>query len=431
MTRWKSFLLGDNENAVRDSYVWNALGGMLNAGQSAILLVVISRTTSAEGAGMFSIAYAIASLALMLGHYSMRNYQATDIQKKYTFNEYASSRIWTCIGMLLLLAYYLFKGIFVLDYDASKCVVIFFVVMLKLIDAVEDVFHGMFQQNGRLDIGARCATIRYILMLLVCVVALMLSHDLMFSLAVTFVVSCAVFLVFTLSVKIYFEDGKDIKIRLLDKRVVSLLKECFSLFCGGFLMIYVANAPKYALDRYFDEVVQADFTYIFMPIYVISILNSFLYQPILIKMTKAYEDKDWKNFVGMFKKQIWIIMGMLFLVLTGAYVLGVPVLSWLYNTNLENYKLSMLVLLVGSGFLAVSSYLAVVLTVMRQQKKLIYGYVVASVIALVSAEWLVCRFGVLGASLLYTSVVLLEMVIFFVMFIKTLRVRKGKRFEGN
>lgn len=415
----RKFLLGNANNILRRSYIWNTIGGLLNAGQSAILLIVISRTNSVEDAGVFSIAYAIACLTLTLGKWGMRNFQATDVQEKYDYSIYVSSRIITCILMAGLTLFYIFKGIIVSDYSMDKCYVILLMGLLKLLDAVEDIVHGMFQRKGRLDVGAKCMTIRYMVMLCSCIICLCLTHELVVSLGVSFVLSGIFFLWSTFTV--YGEFREKITISFVDKRVWCLLGECFSLFAGSFLMIYIANAPKYAIDEYMNETVQACFNYIFMPVYVISVLNTFVYQPVLTRLAVYYEERRHGEFIHLFLRQLIIIFGLALCVILCGFLFGIPVLSVLYNTELSKYKLSFIILLVGGSFLAISGYLGVVITILRKQSWLLIGYVIAALIAFFAAKPLTLQFGEIGASVLYTGIVLLQALVFTVIFIRFYR----------
>lgn len=410
----KHFLMGNPKSVLKDSYIWNTIGGLLNAGQSALLLIVLSRTNGMEDAGIFSIAYAIASLTITVGKFGMRNFQATDMKEKYCYGAYVTSRIITSLGMLSVTAYYILKGLFFLDYSMEKCMVILFMGLLKMVDAVEDIVHGMFQQKGRLDIGAKCMATRYILMIMIYAGSLCITRNLLVSTAVAFVFSLAYF-VYTTSL-VYREFQQPFRISFLDKEVYRLLAECFSLFAGSFLMIYIANAPKYAIDEYGNEALQACFNYIFMPVYVISVLNTFIYQPILTKLAIFYEEKKYTEFLHLFIRQFVIICGLVVCVLAGGYLLGIPVLSLLYNTDLSAYKTPLLILLLGGGFLAASGYLGVVVTITRRQNWLMIGYVLSALIALAAAKPLVRMAGAMGASVLYTGIVFGMMIIFGIIF---------------
>lgn len=412
----KKFLLGNSNTILKDSYIWNTIGGMLNAGQSALLLILISRTNSVEDAGIFSIAYAVACLTVTVGKWGMRNFQATDIQRKYDYGTYVSSRCFTCILMIIMTFYYILKGLWLSDYTTKKCLMVFLLGLLKMLDAVEDVVHGMFQKNGRLDIGAKSMATRYILTLSVCGVSLFFTHSLLLSTGISVVVSFAYFLFTTLLV--YEEFKEKVNISFTNRRMWKLLAECFSLFLGSFLMIYIANAPKYAIDEYMNETIQACFNYIFMPVYVISVLNTFIYQPVLTKLAIYYEEKRDMEFLGLFFKQLLIIAGLTLGILLCGFIAGIPVLSILYNIDLSEYKLAFMILLIGGSFLAVSGYLSVVITIIRKQKWLLLGYILAAVIAFVVSKSLILARGTLGAAFLYTGIVLLQVIVFAIIFVK-------------
>lgn len=412
----RKFLLGNPNTTLKSSYIWNTLGGLLNAGQSALLLIVISRTNPVEDAGIFSIAYAIACLTVTVGKWGMRNFQATDIQGKYNYSVYVSSRVITCILMMIMTLFYILKGVIVSGYSLEKCFVISIMGMLKMLDAVEDIVHGMFQRKGRLDVGAKSMTVRYIVTLSSCIIFLCVTHELSVSVGLSFILSGICFIWSTCLV--YGEFRENVIISFMDKNVRNLLAECFSLFAGSFLMIYIANAPKYAIDEYKNEAIQACFNYIFMPVYVISVLNTFVYQPVLTGLATYYEENNSKEFLRLFLRQLLIIFGLAVGVIVCGTLFGIPVLSLLYNTDLSEYKYPFIILLLGGSFLAVSGYLSVVITIIRKQNWLLTGYVAAAVIAFFAAKTLTLSWGVTGAAFLYTGIVLLQALIFGVIFMR-------------
>ena len=77
--------LFSTKNIVRSSYIWNTFSGVIDACQSVILLIVITRTNGLYDAGVFAIAYAIANLMLAIGKYGIRGYQVSDIKENYIF----------------------------------------------------------------------------------------------------------------------------------------------------------------------------------------------------------------------------------------------------------------------------------------------------------------------------------------------------------
>lgn len=408
-----SFLFGNNNQVAAQSYIWYSLGGVLNAGQSAILLMVISRTNSIEDAGIFAIGYAIACLALSVGNYGIRNFQATDVNDNYDFHTYLTTRLITDIAMLILIGFYVVKGLFILEYSIDKCLVIILLGISKLIDSIEDVFHGMYQKKGRLDVAGRCLTTRYIILLFSYIFGLVLFHNLVLATFISVLFSL-IYFVFTISVTIG-DFHEKIELRFGDKNIIKLLVDCVSLFAGGFFALYIANAPKYAIDAHRTEVEQACFNYIFMPVYVINLLNTFIYQPMLTQMADMYAKNFRKEFYRVFFKQIMYITLLFICMIVGGWFLGIPILSILYNTKLDEYKVAFMVLLIGSGFLATEGYVASVIVLMRKQSYLLIGYGISTLTALFCSNHVVMNYGVIGAAVLYSAIVGLQMLVFVVL----------------
>ena len=102
----RSFVLGKKENIKKDSYIWNTIGGLINAFQSVIILMVLTRSLDMEYAGIFTIAWAIANLVITIGKYGVRNYQVTDVNEKYSFNDYFSNRVIVSILMIIFTCIY-------------------------------------------------------------------------------------------------------------------------------------------------------------------------------------------------------------------------------------------------------------------------------------------------------------------------------------
>ena len=61
------------------------------------------------------------------------------------------------------------------------------------------------------------------------------------------------------------------------------------------------------------------------------------------------------------------MIGLTVFVLAGGFVLGIPVLSVVYGVDLAGYKTELMVLLLGGGFLAYTSFYQMILTVIRRQ----------------------------------------------------------------
>lgn len=387
------------------------MAGLLNAGQSVVILMVISRINGLEDAGIFSIANAIASLMLTVGNFGMRNYQVTDINEKYPFCNYILSRICTDLLMVLGSFYYIIKGCLLEDYSFYKMSIILLVCLLKLLDSVEDIFEGRCQQKGRLDVAARCLTIRYALVLGTLCGTIIVTGNVLVSFAVSVMVSAGIVMWY---IKNIFNSYGKIEYKWDFRSVKCLLIECIPLFGGSYLSMYIGNAPKYAIDATMASKEQACFNFVFMPVFVVGLLNNFIYQPILGKLAVRWKKKEYWVFIKMILKQCVFLSIAIISVLVGGYLLGVPVLSFLYSTDLANYKNELLILLFGGGMLALAGFLNVTITIIRKQKWLLAGYGLVAFIALCSSKGIVVSYGTLGAAFLYSGLMAVLAGIFII-----------------
>lgn len=399
------------KNVDKSGYTWNTIAGLLFAMQSALLLMVITRTNGLEDAGIFSIGYAIASLMSFIGEYGVRKYQASDINEHYSFAEYYSFRIITCSLMALVSLCYI--GFFLITgaYSIRKFWIAIAICFIKLIEAYVDVFYGRFQQKERLDIGAKTNSFRIAIGLIACSISLFITHDLLISVIVWVIASIVAMFMSTFVVaRGYCSYNLDFNFNSMK----GLLIQCAPLFIGSFLLLYIGNAPKYAIDACLGEVDQAKYNFIFMPVFVIGLLANFVFNPVLVKLAESWNEENYKLFDKMVYKQMGVIGGITTLAIAVALTIGCPVLGWFYSADLSDSRVNLTVLMVGGGMLAMVNFLAVVITVIRQQKKLTAGYVIAAVIAMIFSRCTVSRYGISGASVLYTVLMSILAILFFV-----------------
>ena len=393
---------GDINNHDKKNFIWNMVAGLINASEAVILLAVVSRTNGVFDAGVLTIAFAVANLLATIGKYGIRSFQVTDVEGQFTFNTYFTTRIITVSVMMVIAVSYALYGYWFKQYSWDKTCVILFVCMIYAVEAFEDVFAGLYQRKGRLDVGGKIFSARWSVILGLFSIVLICKQDLfnaaLFSLLAS-IICCMIFLYYT-----YSCIASD-SIHMCFLGVKDLIIRCAPLFLSTFLQFYLINAPKYAIDDYLTEDVQACYGFVAMPVFVIGLFSNFLFQPIMVKMAIQWREGDYIGFIGRIRKQIGIITIVTVFCLLGAYVLGVPLLSLLYSTDLYAYKVELLILLLGGGFLAVVSFFCVLLTTMRKQKWVLGGYALVSVIGFLIMGRIVRMHGIMGAAVTYTTLI--------------------------
>lgn len=400
----------------RNAYIWNTVGGLIMAFQSVIMLIILMRVCDVYVAGVFTIAYANANLFLSIGKYGMRNFQVSDVRRSFTFGDYAVSRAVTSIAMIVGGLAYLAWSALSFDYSIEKSLIIAFMCLFKVVDAIEDVFFGNYQQNGRLDVAGRLMSVRLASTLVLFGCGVAVTHDLLIPLIASTLYSALFFVGAVLYARRRY--GLPIGNRVWKgDAVLRLLKECSPLFLAAFLLFYIGNAPKYAIDACLGDAEQAYYGFISMPVFVVGLLASFVYAPIIAPVSKMWEEGDKRGFIRTFAWQVFIVVVITIICDIAALIAGVPVLSVMYNTNLAPYLAELVILVAGGGFLALASLFTLGLTILREQKKLIWGYAGISLLALVASPWIVQSYGVTGASWEYFALMVALSLWFGVLFI--------------
>lgn len=381
-----------------NGYFWNSAAGILNAGEAVILSMAVTRTTGLADAGVLSMAFAAGNLLMTIGKFGVRSYQSTDAEQLFSFSDYFWARIVTVVLMAAAGLLYVFYCVQDKGYSGKKAAVILSFCFIYVVESLEDVFWGLYQQKRSLDTGAKLFIVRWACILSVCILSLYITKDLCMASILGAAAGLAAFCIWNPLLFAGFEE-KILCVRF--QNVKQVLQQCFPLFAASFMTIYVTNAPKYAIDRCLTEEVQACYGFVAMPVFVIELLNAFLYQPLLVPMALEWKERRLDRLRFRVKKQCLILPGVSGVCLLGAYFFGIPVLSALYNTDLRAYKPEMMVLLLGGAMFAYAGYFSVLLTIMRKQRVIMAGYAVISVLSFVMSDGLVRRAGVMGAAVLY------------------------------
>jgi O-antigen/teichoic acid export membrane protein len=358
----------------------------------------------------------------IIGEFGMRQYQISDVKEQYGFADYLGTKVITCILMIISSAIYCLYGAIILAYSWEKCLLIILMCLIKLLDAFAEVFVGRFQQMKRLDVAAKTTGFRITIGMLAYCIALILSKNLV--LATLICLLCSVVAFFASTIIVASEFGSR-SIHFERKKLFGIGKSCFPIFIAIFLLFYIGNVPKYSIDSYMTETMQANFNFIFMPVFVVTMLASFVFNPILVELSICWNDKDIHGFSNRIRKQIVLILSIAVVTIILATIIGIPVLSWLFNSDLSSYRFELVILLCGGGLLALVNFFIISITIIRQQRNLIWGFAAVAVFAKIVSGYFVKGYGIRGASMLY----LVDMVILSICFAVVLivQVRKSRK----
>ncbi|MBR0392268.1 MAG: hypothetical protein IJK38_08105 [Oscillospiraceae bacterium] len=376
----------------KSNVLWNMIGSICESALNLVLLIVVNRIAGEAYGGIFTFSFSHAQMMYYLGTLEVRPIHSTDVQQKYRFADYFSLRMVSCLFMMVVCLIYALAT----DGDPVKRQFMMLMCIYKMLDAVYDLFASMFQQHGRIAFSGMVSTMRVCLVLAGFSLALLLTGNLVIAGLVMVLISLGILLTFNLSRWRQFDD---VPIRWQFSHAGEILKACFPLFVSVFVMLYISNAPKYAIDRYCTDVVQNRYNILFMPAFVINLFSQFVLRPMLTPMALMWNQGQKRAFRGNVIKMLLAITALTLLGAAGAWLVGIPILELVYGVPLAAEKGILLWVMVYGGLNAASVFLYDMIAVTRRQKWLLTAYpLVAVVVGLLAPVW-VQKYEMLGAIL--------------------------------
>lgn len=404
----KRFFIGTEEKLSQKTYFWTIISGLAYSSSTYIMFLVCSLFLGAYWAGIFSIAMSISQQLVTVGYFNTRTYQVSDIKEQFTFSDYFMSKVLTSFLMLVMFVIWILHS----GYSSDKVIAAFVLTLFRVGEVFADVCQGLYQQKGRYDITGRCVFVETVIFLAAFSISVIVTRDLLFSLGILAISYIFSFVFIERKLLGHFST---LKLKFNFAKQKELIMECFPLFLNSFLLVYINNASKYAVDKYISSEQLARFNTIFMVAFVINLLAGFLLKPIVTVMAVNYGNGEWNSFFQRILKQLFYIAGITVVCIGGAYVLGIPVLSLVSGYDLEGYRTILCLVLIGGSLNAVYQIFQSAIIIMRKQSACFWGTVVAAGITMIFVPMLTRHFGVMGATVGYVSSMLLLSMIYALM----------------
>lgn len=401
---------------MKAQFFWNMMGTGVSSVASVIVLMAVTRISGEVEAGIFSIGFAIAQLMWSIGSFDTMTYQITDVRERFSFGDYHAFKLILCVVMMLVSWIYIF--FFQPEFTTYKIEIAMALCFFRAIDAFSNLFMSALQKKNRLDLGGMSFFIRVVLSYGILIGCLAVTKNLLLSIWIGSAINILWVLMIEMPVTAVFEKLKPV---FRPKKLKDLFAACFPLFLGLFILNYIFNAPKYALDRYYTDNIQTYYNIILFPASIINLLCIFIFKPLLTSLAHLWNEKNKKKFVGVTLKLIALVTVFSVILILAGYFLGTPLLSMFYGVNVRPYTNALTVILVGGGLYALVSFIGNILVVMRKQSFLLAGYCIAAVSAYFISPPLVRQYEIMGAAFAYALPLLITFLFLMAVYIYCLK----------
>ncbi|MBR3163396.1 MAG: hypothetical protein IKF17_04800 [Clostridia bacterium] len=384
--------------------IWNTIGTTLNAFNSLLFAIIVTRINGINDAGIFTYSFATACILFVIGIYFGRTFQVTDITNKYSDTDYIFNRIITCILMIVAaVSFCLIK-----KYDLYKSSILVLLSTFKSIEAFSEALYGIMQRKDRLDKVGKSFTIKSIVSLLSFLSVDLITHNLVVSCITLCIVNIIVVLIYDFT---NIKKLEIVKSKFTIKNNNILLKIGFFTFILTFLSQYIINSSRYAIDDILPNDLQTVYGIIIMPATFMGLLGQFIIQPILIKLSNCIKEGNKKELIKLILQVISIICALGIIALIFAYALGIQMLEIVYGIELSDYLLPLIIIMVGATMYSIELFASTVLIALRKTFGQALLYFIISIASTVIAYILVNKYSILGASISYLITMLLIAVV--------------------
>lgn len=407
-------------------FIFNSLGIGVWGVVFPLLTIVITQLVGADQAGIFSLAFVTGTLLMIIGNYGVRTYQVSDIDEDHSFADYQINRIITCI--LMVVAGYVYCCI--RGYESDMFVISMGVYLYRMVDALADVYEGRLQQVDKMYLAGISQAFRSAVVLVVFSIVLFVTRNLGFSCIIMAIVAAASLLVLTVPLA-YMETPKS---RRWDMGgVINLFKRCFPVFVALFLYCLIDNMPKFMMEGPLSYDNQLYFNVLYFPAQGILLTASLIYKPLLLRLAAAWENPDGRRTFNIIMMAVFgAIVAITAFNLIVMNWIGVPIMSVLYNTDFEQFRVLMNLMIVAGGITAAIDFIYQIITVQRRQNSVVKLYLITFAFSTVASFVLINSIGLMGAVITYLAEMCLLLVLVTLRFanVSVNTRRRPRRIEG-
>lgn len=408
-----------NKSNVKKDFIFNTIGTGINAFNSLFFMIMATRINGVSDAGIFTFAFSTAALFQIIGVYSGRIYQITD-NTKATNEDYLVNKVITCVIMFVVsILFILLRG-----YTGKKMLVILILCIYRTLEAFSEVIYAYFQKNYELYKVGISLVLKNVLGLIVFLTINIFTRNLIYS-TLGLVLN---YILIMLSYDFKIFRNNFIKLRNINlnnqKKIFSL---GFSTFLLSFLLMYIVNIPRYVIDFKMSDASSSIFGILIMPASVVVLIAQFILHPFLMKINDFLIHKDYKNLKKNVMNICLVTSAFGIFATFIAYLIGIPILEFIYGISLKKYLMALIVVLIGATLYGVVSILSNILVAMRIASKQIIISFVVSIFSLFISICFINSLGVNGACYGYTITMLLDIILYIVLFaITEKKLEKGK-----
>lgn len=406
---------------VTKNTIWNLVGNVVYFVSQWLMTVLVVRISGDyKEAGILSVAMSISAIFSVVSNFSVRYYQVSDIDGKYTDGEYVTFRYITCALSMLFLVIYLA----IVQYEMYTMLAVICFMLLKIVESLVDVFQGIFQKQWRLDIACKSMIIRGVVNISVFTVTEIISENLVITLLITSLLSLICAFIFDF---IPCSKANQIKVKFKNRALLKLAGSCFPLFLHSILIILLPNIPKLFAKEICGEELLGFYSSVATPAVVVQLVSTNIFSSALPLMAEQYNSRNPKLYSTIFKIQ-GIILALGLCAIVGFSLFGNFALRLIFGEEILIYTYLLIPTVIVSILTAVSYFLTSLFTVIHKNVTMVIAESICVVFTLAVSQLLITKFSLEGINLILIYAYLIFIFVGYpIIFINIFKKMRGER----
>ena len=385
---------------------------------SALLVVHLSpEETSVSNTGILQLAISVTNIFYAISVYSIRTYQISDTENKYSSGDYIGSRFVTATISVVLCVLY----VLILGYSAKSALCILFYMIYRLNETFSDVLHGIDQKNYRMDYVGISYILRGVVMTVVFATTLLVTKDVLTAVIAMAFSTLAVVALY--DVKSTAQFGS-VKPTFNKKSIQALLITCMPAVISTVAFTAIVSIPRQMLESIHGEEALGYYGTISTPLVVVQVIATGIFNPMLTELSEFYRDNRISDFVKRLLKNLVLLSLIVAAVYLCVAFLGEFAVGLAFGQKFVPYTYLMYSMIGCTALYVISWLLTNVLIIMRRLKTCMVASLVSLAVSLILAKPFINLFYMNGVSFNIIISYIIHILICAVVIYRTLKCRK-------
>ncbi len=374
--------------------------------------VFVVRIAGYDVSGTFSLVISYANIFGFVSLYNLRNYQLSDVTRRFTPSQYTAAYTGTSAAALLLF----FAVLPFCGFDRYTILCCIAYMLFKYCETAMNYLFTYYQFQSKYGIILLSFALKSLLPLAAFTLMMWLGYGLLSAI----LLMAAVFLLTLAFFDVPHMKGSGLK-GFSVRGVGTILRESFPLMLSTLVLPYMLFFMRYAVEALYGRETLGYFSTVTMVTVIMTTLASSVWFVIMPALSERFVAKQFAEL----RRQILLIAAAV-LVITAALVplgnwIGGWVFSLIFGSEILPHMYLLAMTIISSGFLTVAMFLSTVLIAIRKRVPMLLSMLSGAALLTALALPFTRSFGSIGALYAFTAAVILQLIPMLIIIFNTCR----------